>query len=249
MTQDMLLSAALIGLVFLLAGIVKGVSGMGLPTVAMALLGALLSPVAAAGLLVLPSLATNLQQALAGPDLRGLLRRFRLMFAATALTALFASGWLAKGDARLTAGILGGLLMAYAAYALFAPPLRIPPEVERRASPLVGVATGLATGGAGIFVMPAAPWLQALGLGKEELTQALGLSFAVSTLALAAGLALHGAYGVGNLGASVLALAPATLGMWIGGILRRHASPALFRRVFLISLAVLGAEMLSRLWR
>ena len=56
-------------LIFIAAGLVKGVTGMGLPTVAMGLLGLLMPPQAAAALLVLPSLLTNLWQLLAGPAL------------------------------------------------------------------------------------------------------------------------------------------------------------------------------------
>ena len=52
-------------LIFIAAGLVKGVTGMGLPTVAMGLLGLLMPPQAAAALLVLPSLLTNLWQLLA----------------------------------------------------------------------------------------------------------------------------------------------------------------------------------------
>ena len=55
-----------ITLVFLLAGYVKGVIGMGLPTIAMATLGLLLEPAQAAALLVIPSLVTNVWQFLAG---------------------------------------------------------------------------------------------------------------------------------------------------------------------------------------
>ena len=47
----------IIALTFFLAGIVKGVAGMGLPTVAMGILGAITSPVSAASLLVIPSLS------------------------------------------------------------------------------------------------------------------------------------------------------------------------------------------------
>lgn len=50
----------LAGVTFLLAGLVKGVTGMGLPTVAMGVLGALLSPATAAAMLLLPSLITNI---------------------------------------------------------------------------------------------------------------------------------------------------------------------------------------------
>ena len=58
----------LIGGTFLLAGLVKGVIGMGLPTVAMGLLAVVLPPAEAAALLVVPSLVTNVWQLLAGPS-------------------------------------------------------------------------------------------------------------------------------------------------------------------------------------
>jgi uncharacterized membrane protein YfcA len=48
-----------IALTFFVAGFVKGVAGMGLPTVAMGVLSAIMSPVSAASLLVIPSFVTN----------------------------------------------------------------------------------------------------------------------------------------------------------------------------------------------
>ena len=44
---------------FIVAGVVKGVTGMGLPTVAMVLLSALISPLAAASLLIVPSFSNQ----------------------------------------------------------------------------------------------------------------------------------------------------------------------------------------------
>jgi uncharacterized protein len=61
--------------VFFVAGWVKGVVGLGLPTVAMGALGLVMPPVQAAALLVLPSLATNLWQFLAGPAIGPLIKR------------------------------------------------------------------------------------------------------------------------------------------------------------------------------
>ena len=60
---------------FLAAGLVKGVTGMGLPTVAMGLLGTVMPPAAAAAILVVPSFVTNLWQLFSGPALGPLLRR------------------------------------------------------------------------------------------------------------------------------------------------------------------------------
>ena len=57
----------IVGATFLLAGLVKGVVGLGLPTVAVALLGIVMTPMQAAGLLLVPSLVTNAWQLAAGP--------------------------------------------------------------------------------------------------------------------------------------------------------------------------------------
>ena len=104
--------------------------------------------------------------------------------------------------------------------------------------------TGLVAGATGVFVIPAVPYLAALDLERNDLVQALGLSFTVSTIALAAGLAWHGALPIQALGASSLAIMPALIGMAVGGLLRSLAKPETFRRWFFIGLAVLGAEIL-----
>jgi uncharacterized protein len=60
--------------IFVLAGFVKGVVGLGLPTVAMGLLAVVMTPAQAAALLVVPSFLTNAWQAM-GPELLPLTRR------------------------------------------------------------------------------------------------------------------------------------------------------------------------------
>lgn len=231
---------------FLVAGMVKGVTGMGLPTVAMGALGALVSPLAAATLLIVPSFITNVWQLLAGPSFARLARRLWPMMAAIAAGTIGGASLLTEGDTRTTTLALGTALVAYALYTLFARPLHIPASAEGWLSPLIGLATGLITGGTGVFVIPAVPYLQALGLEKDDLVQALGLSFTVSTVALAAGLAWRGAYQVEGMTLSLLAIIPALVGMWAGQLIRRAVSAATFRRWFLVALALLGGEMMLR---
>ncbi len=237
---------AAIGATFFIAGLVKGVTGMGLPTVAMGVLGALISPLSAAALMLAPSLVTNLWQLLSGPNLRPVCRRFGLMMAAIVAGTLAGAGLLAGSGSGLTRAALGGVLIVYALYALLARPFTAPAQLERVLSPLVGGVTGVATGATGVFVIPAVPYLQALGLPRDDLVQALGLSFTVSTLALAAGLASHGALPSTDLAASGLAVVPALAGMGAGQWVRRHIRPAAFRRGFLSCLLLLGLEMALR---
>ncbi|WP_246529354.1 sulfite exporter TauE/SafE family protein [Microvirga zambiensis] len=231
---------------FLLAGLVKGVTGMGLPTVAMGLLGAIMSPVAAAALLIVPSFVTNVWQLLSGPSFAALIRRLWPMMAGIVVGTVAGSSILAHGQIRWTTVALGAALIAYAGFTLLSRQLSVPARLEPWLSPAIGLATGLVTGGTGVFVIPAVPYLQALGLRKDDLIQALGLSFTVSTMALAIGLGSRGALQLDGLALSALAIAPALLGMWLGQALRHRVSPVTFRRWFLICLLLLGIELALR---
>jgi uncharacterized protein len=232
-----------IALTFLIAGIVKGVTGMGLPTVAMGLLGTIMPPVGAASLLILPSMITNVWQLLAGPSFAALAMRLWSMMLGIVVGTLVAASLMTHGRADWAVLGLGCALMLYAASGLLALQLSISARMERRLSPVIGAVTGLVAGATGVFVMPAVPYLQALGFTKEELIQALGLSFTVSTIALAIALASGGAFQLANAGASSLAVAPALLGMWAGQRIRQRVSPVTFRRWFFISLFLLGLQL------
>jgi len=232
--------------VFAVAGIAKGVVGLGLPTFSMALLALMMPPAQAAALLVLPSLVTNVWQVRPWSTLGPLARRLAPMqFGVCAGT--LGGAWLLGAPAGIWAGIALGLaLVGYAAWSLAGAPLSVPPRLERWLGPATGVATGLVTAATGVFVIPAVPYLQALGLRRDELVQAMGLSFTVSTLALAAGLALNARYPGVVLGESALMLAPALAGMAVGQWLRQRLSPAVFKRYFLGTLIVLGVHMVLR---
>jgi len=233
-------------LTFLLAGFVKGVIGLGLPTVAMGLLTVIMAPAQAASLLIVPSFVTNVWQLAAGPRFGALARRLWPMMAGVVVGTLAGSGFM-RGDAAGRAVIaLGIALMAYAVLGLTAIRFSVAPRTERWLSPLIGVATGLVAAATGVFVIPAVPYLGALGLGKDELIPALGLSFTVSTVALALTLAGNGAFQSAAAGASLLALAPALLGMVFGGWVRGRVSERVFRRCFFLGLLALGAHLASR---
>ena len=234
----------LVMLTFLMAGTVKGMIGLGLPTVAMGMLGLAIAPAQAAALLIIPSIVTNAWQLAVGGQLRGLIRRLWPMQLGIVCGTGFGMLWLGIDGGSGVVRALGAALLLYALSGLCLPTWRVAPVREPWLGPLCGVVTGVITSATGVFVIPAVPYLQALGLGKNQLVQALGLSFSVSTLALAAGLYGRGSLGGGELSASLLALLPAMLGMWIGQLLRQRVSATLFKRVFFVGMALLGAHLL-----
>lgn len=229
---------------FLLAGMVKGVIGLGLPTVAMGLLGLAMLPAQAAALLLVPSTVTNLWQLASGGALRALLVRLWPMLLMVVLGTALGTLWLGLGNGQAMVRALGAALLLYALSGLLLPPLCVPQGWEPWLGPLCGLLTGLVTAATGVFVIPAVPYLQALGLPRHALVQALGLSFTVSTLALGAGLFWRGAVGGAELGASMLALLPALAGMLLGQWLRQCISAVVFKRLFFIGLGMLGLHLL-----
>ncbi|WP_343730786.1 sulfite exporter TauE/SafE family protein [Duganella sp.] len=225
----------------MLAGLVKGVTGMGLPTVAVALLTLRMAPLEAAALLIVPSAITNVWQLAAGPALYPLWLRFRWLL--LAVCAGTASAPL-LGAAAWSGTVLGLALLGYGVLGLTGWCMQVAPSVERWSGPLAGAATGIMAGVTGVFVMPVAPYLQALDLEKDDLIQAMGMAFTVSTLALAAMLAARGEWHASAAGQSLLALMPAIAGMQLGQWLRGRMQPAVFRRCFFIALLALGAHQL-----
>ncbi len=236
----------LVAAVFVFAGFVKGVIGIGLPTVVMGLLGAVMPPAQAAALLVIPAVATNVWQLFAGPAFRELVRRLWPMLAGICVGTWIASGLLTGGDAGQTRLALGIVLTLYGCTGFTSIQWRMAPRVEPWLGPIVGLVTGLLTGATGVFVIPAVPYVQALGLEREQFIQALALTPLTAALALGVSLVGGGVLGAELALASLAAMVPALAGMYFGQWLRVRVSAATFRRLFFAGLIALGGYLALR---
>lgn len=241
---------AFVSSTFVLAGFVKGVIGLGLPTVAMGLLAVVMTPAQAAALLTVPLFLTNVWQAM-GPGLLPLLRRlwsmlFGICIGTGCMAAWAGDGLLTANDgARASVGC-GAMLALYGLLGLSSIKFSVPARFEPWLSPLIGVSTGVVAAATGLYTIPPAPYLQALGLERDDLVQALGLSFMVSTMALAGILVQTGSLGISVAGVSLLALGPALLGMALGQLVRARVQSRAFRICFFLTLLALGAHLVLR---
>jgi uncharacterized membrane protein YfcA len=231
---------SLIAGVFLLAGFVKGVIGLGLPTIAMGLLALIMPTAKGAALLIVPSLVTNVWQMLAGGHLVALVRRLWPMLLGVCFGTWAGAGLMTGAYSQYGRVLLGIALMLYALSSVRAGRWSLAPSQQHWLGPVAGVATGLITAATGVFVIPAVPYLQAIGLEKDELVQALGLAFTLSTLALAGNLAAAGLSGDMLAPATLLALAMAAAGMGLGQLLRLRLKPRIFTALFFAGLFALG---------
>lgn len=232
---------------FLLAGFVKGVVGLGLPTVSLALLTAALGLPQAMALLLVPSFVTNLWQALAGGSALSILRGHAAFFLLATVTVWLGALALTRLDSDFLSGLLGVLLVTYAAVNLIGFKPAIPAAHRGWLGPTFGAANGILTGMTGSFVVPGVMYLQAIGLSRNELVQAMGLLFTLSTLALALALGNNRLLDT-ELGLlSAAALVPALAGMAIGQKVRGRMSEARFRTALFSALLLMGFYLLPNL--
>lgn len=231
---------------FLIAGFVKGVIGLGLPTVSIGLLGLLMTPAQAAAILVVPSLVTNVWQAAVGGGVMALARRLWPMLAGICLGTFVGAVLLPHDDSGRATVWLGLALVVYAALGLIKVDFSVPRRSELWLGLLMGATTGAITVATGIFVMPGTPYVQSLQIERDKMVQALGLSFTVSTVTLALALAYAGQVEASLAGPSLMALAAALAGMWLGQVVRGKVRAETFRLCFFIGLLLLGADLALR---
>ena len=233
-------SLVLIGTAFLLAGVIKGVLGFGLPTVTLALLVTTIGLKEAMVLLIIPCFVTNLWQTVSGGHFLSLLGRLWTILLGVFVASWLGAVWHATTDPNLLIGLLGALLCLYAVWGLKMAPIPAPGRHETWLSPLTGVISGILNGLTGSFVIPGVMYLQSLDLPRDALIQAMGLLFTVSIVALGFAFSGNGLLDSEYVGLSAVAVVPALVGMQIGLGLRHRLNASQFKRTFFGSLLVFG---------
>jgi uncharacterized membrane protein YfcA len=228
---------------FVVAGVAKGAIGMGLPPIALALMTFAIPLEDALALMVVPSMATNIWQAIYGRDFRKLLRRFSTMAVASVVSLMFVAIAFDQLGSTMAIAWVGVILVAYAGLALTAWRPRVSRATERWANPLIGLASGAVAGVTGVAAVPFLPYMQSLDIDRHDLVQALGIMFLFIIGALTLALAVQGAFHLGNLVGAIAAIVPTFFGVWIGQKARHRVSAETFRRIFLLGMFAVGLHM------
>ncbi len=217
--------------VTMLAALVKGMVGFAMPMVMMAGLSAMMPPQLALAGLILPTLATNLGQALRDglPAARASARaRWRFLAATTALvplSALFAAE-VPRAPFLL---LLGVPIAAYAVLLLAGRSLAIPLGHRARAEWGLGVVGGLYGGISGIWGPPLLVYLLSTGAGRDETVRAQGVVFLLGAVALMGGHLASGLLDARTAAFSAALVLPAMAGLWIGNRIAARVDAARVR--------------------
>ena len=141
--------------------------------------------------------------------------------------------------------VLGVLLVIYAVVGLSKFSFTVARRNEKWIGGIVGLVTGVISAATGVQVLPSMPYMQAIGMEKNELVQALGVFFTVATLAQAFNLTSSGLISAATALPGAIAMACSFAGMFIGQAVRSRMQPEAFRRWFLISMILLGIYLVG----
>ena len=236
---------ATVAAIFVLAGGVKGVIGLGLPTVSLGLLTATQDLPTAMALMVAPSFVTNLWQGAVGGHASWLIAKIWPFLLVATVVIWFGAQALVQVELAYLSALLGLLLIAYAGISLLGFRLSIRAPHHTWSGIAFGAVNGVLTGMTGSFVVPGVMYLQAIGLTRDQLVQAMGMLFTVSTVGVAVALDRNSLYTSEMWQLSALGVVPAIIGMVIGQQVRKRISEQRFRQVFFTAILLLGTYIIS----
>ncbi len=238
---------AIISGALITGGIVKGVVGLGLPIVTIAILLNFLPPLTVLGLLIMPMLVTNLWQAVRAGNLLEPLRRFWPMIATGFVFLFIGAELIVAMNTEMLFGVLGTCVVVFSGINLINPrvhPLR--PETEKWAGPLAGAMGGLLGGISTIWGPPMMMYFVMLKLEKDTFVRTVGLAWFAFSVPLAVAYWRNGIFVGDVIYLSLYACVPGMIGIRIGEIIRERIDQNTFRKVMLVMLLLIGLNLIRR---
>jgi len=237
---------ALIAVVMIAAGFVKGVVGLGLPLVSLGLMSIFLPIREVLGIIILPLMLTNIWQVVHVRGTLAPLRRFWPMLVTMLVGLAIGAQLVVVLDVSYLYLIVGGMVTVFTALGFLHPTMRLPPRAEVPGGVAIGALAGFCGGMGGIWGPPISMYLLALDLKKDDFIGTVGLVWFVGALPLGLFYALNGIIGSHNVLYSAAACIPAVAGLLIGQLIRQRIPQESFRKVLMATLFLIGLNLIRR---
>ena len=228
------------------AGLLKGALGLGFSTFCLPILVLALGHRESLPLVVIPSIFSNLIVMRATPGFAGAARNYWPLYLAVVPGIALSRIFLAMTDDRATSAVLGGVLIAYVAFALARPTFKIAPPWARRLLIPVGLINGAVNGVTGSQVMPIVPFLRAADPDPDRFIQAVNAVFALSSIAMFLGLSQVGLFNLSDVVISTAGIVIVYGGVVVGNRFRTTMSDDAYRRGVLTFFAILGLGLVAQ---
>jgi len=238
---------ALISAAIFIGGIVKGISGLGLPIVTIAIVVNFVSAPMALAIVVVPILVTNLWQAFRSGDLLAPARQFAPMIICFVISLVVTAHFVVKFDPKTLFGILGVCVTIFTLSNLIRPPATtLSPATQKWAAPLAGTLGGILGGLSTIWGPPMMMYLMLLRLPKDTWVRVIGLVWTMGAIPLTLSYWANGILNAQTTPLSIYACVPGMLGILVGEVIRKRIDQETFRKFLLFALFIIGLNLIRR---
>ncbi|WP_022705853.1 MULTISPECIES: sulfite exporter TauE/SafE family protein [Paracoccus] len=234
--------------VTLFAGFVKGAIGFAMPMIMISVFGSIMPATTALAAMILPTLFTNIQQAMRDgvPAAAGSIRRFRLHIAMVGVFICVSAGFANIIPQWLMYAILGLPITLFALWQLSGRPMTMSLRHQKRAEAVSGVIGGLYGGISGIWGPPLIVYLLSIGIEKKEQVRVQGVVFLIGAVVLTVAHLFSGVLNAQTVPLSLILCLPGFVGMKLGFALQDRLDVGQFRRWTLVLLILTGLNLIRR---
>lgn len=226
--------------------LVKAVTGLGYPVIAVPLIAVVLGIEEAVVIVALPNLAANVYLNVESRDARGETRDLDLLIGFGIVGAVVGTIALTELPEEPLLLALAAMVGVFVVVFLAHPELTFDPRTARRASPVVGALQGLAQGALGVSGPIVATWVHGYRLSPRGFVNQVTFIFGVTGLAQVVVLLVQGRFtGDRLLGAAIAGVAVA-VATPLGLTLRRRLAGHLFERIVLAVLLVSAGALVAQ---
>ncbi|MCA8251846.1 sulfite exporter TauE/SafE family protein [Burkholderia sp. AU31624] len=233
-----------IAIALLLGGMAKGITGIGVPLIAMPILSQFLPIRHAVLLLSMPIILGNIPQALEGGQLLATARKIAAPIAGTVIGNIVGVAILLSLNPGHAQAASGALLIVAAALMLAAPKLNLPEAWRKPVGFALGFGAALMESIASVPGPLLATYLISSGATGRVFTKQIAIILVVSIVTLITTFSGAAHASGADLAISAAASLPAIAGMWLVRPLRDKMSPKRFRMVVLLFVLVAASQMI-----
>lgn len=239
-TPDLIM---LLAISLVIAGVVKGMIGVGMPVVAFPMLSMLVDVQTAVMLLSMPLVLSNIPQALEGGFVGKTLWSLAPVLAGMVPGIWIGAAVLLNADPAVAKIAAGAGVILVAAVSLLAPNL----QIKQRMIGLVGLGAGFCGGLLGGIAALSGPlvfiFLLAKGLSGKAFTKEASMFLVVSSVLLALALTSSQKFDWRDVLISTLATLPVVAGMLAGQKVRGAVPAGAFRTLVVLAVLLSGAQL------
>jgi uncharacterized membrane protein YfcA len=235
-------TALLVALAFLVAGIIKGVLGLGLPAILMVSLTLFMPPLEALPLILLPSFLVNVVQYIRGPAPIKTARDYAVFAVTAFVVVVFVATNLRRYPEDLLLVAIGIAMILFAVPGLFGWRFSIGPGSIWQV--VCGIAAGIIGGVSAIWAPAVATYLMGRNVGKDDFVGASGFLFMTNSVALGIALGSVNLLGAELVLPSMVGLGIALIGFRLGELIRTRINTETFRKMILIAFLFMGGRLM-----